>query len=139
MKKVGLLVLLFSLGCAHRPPKTNIAVSLTDSDHSVRISGFDKAIIDDIGRNTANHVWESLLPVYGMPGDTDMKDFQNAQPGKYKIVDSAVIFTPDTAFKKGQVYFVRWYQYDKIEDAWQYIRKKKRTGSLSYKDLLFTY
>jgi hypothetical protein len=139
MKKVGLLILLFSLGCAQHPPKTNVTVSLEDSDHSVRISGFNKAVIDDIGRDTANEVWQSLLPVYKIPADTDMKDFQSAQPGKYQIRDSTVIFTPDTAFKKGQVYFVRWYQYDKIEDAWQYIRKKKRTGSLSYKDLLFTY
>ena len=139
MKKLWLFSLIFYLGCADKPPKRNIIVSLADSNHSVRITGFDKAIIDDIGRDTANGVWQSLLPVYKMPADTDMKDFQNAQPGNYKVVDSAVVFTPDTAFKQGQAYFVRWYQYDKAKDAWQYIRQKKHGSSTSYNDLLFKY
>ncbi len=140
MKKFGLsLVLVFCVSCAHHPPIINIAINLIDSNKSLKISGFDKAVVTDIAQNGNGGAWQALLPVYKMPADTDMKDFQTAQPGKYQLQDSTIIFTPDTAFKKGQAYFVRWYQYDKIEDAWQYIRQKKRTGSMSYKDLLFRY
>jgi hypothetical protein len=139
MRRAGLLILVLCLGCAHHPPKINIAINLTDSNKSLKISGFDKAVVTDIAQNGNDGAWQALLPVYKMPVDTDMKDFQNAQPGKYQLQDSTIVFTPDTAFKKRQVYFVRWYQYDKIEDAWQYIRQKKRTGSMSYKDLLFRY
>ena len=134
---IGLV--LMCLSCTHRKPTVNIRIGLVDSNRAVQITGFDKAIVEDIGRDTASEVWQSLLPVYKMPADTDMKDFQNAQPGSYKVRDSVVVFTADTAFKKGQLYFVRWYQYDKIGDALQYIRGKKRTGSQSYKDLLFRY
>ena len=132
-------LVLMCLSCMHRTPTANIRIGLVDSNRAVQISGFDRAIIEDIGRDTANEVWQNLLPVYKMPTDTDMKDFQNAQPGHYKVADSVVVFTPDTAFKKGQVYFLRWYQYDKIGDAMQYIRRKKKTGAMSYKDLLFRY
>jgi hypothetical protein len=133
------LVLIFCLGCTHYPPKVNIKIALTDSDRALKISGFDKMVIADIGRDTANDVWQSLLPVYKMPGDTDLKDYQNAQPGNYKVEDSVVVFTPDTTFKKGQSYFLRYYQHTEGADAWQYIKDKKRPGSLSYKDLVFSY
>jgi len=134
---IGLV--LMCLSCTRHAPTANVKIGLVDSNRAVQISGFDRAIVEDIGRDTASEVWQSLLPVYKMPADTDMKDFQNAQPGHYKVMDSVVVFTPDTAFKKGQLYFVRWYQYDKIGDAMQYIRRNKKTGSLSYKDLLFSY
>jgi hypothetical protein len=132
-------LVLMCLSCTHRAPIANIKIGMVNSNRAVQISGFDKAVVEDIGRDTASEVWQSLLPVYKMPADTDMKDFQNAQPGHYKVMDSLVVFTPDTAFKKGQVYFVRWYRYDKIGDALQYIRGKKKVGSMSYKDLLFRY
>ncbi|MDB5136150.1 MAG: hypothetical protein JWP37_2753 [Mucilaginibacter sp.] len=140
MKNIVLfLVLIFCLGCTHKPAKINVAISLADSNHSVKIKGFDKAVIADIGRDTANGIWQSLLPVYKMPADTDMKDYQNAQPGNYRVADSVVVFTPDTPFRKGQVYFLRFYQHTEGVNAWQYIKDKKRPGSLSYTDLTFKY
>jgi hypothetical protein len=140
MKYTGLLlVLIFCLGCTHKSSKVTIAINLTDSNRSITIKGFDKAIIADIGRDTSGAVWLSLLPVYKMPVDTDMKDYQNEQPGKYSVRDSLVIFTPDTAFKKGQAYFARYYQYDTNPDALHFIRDKKRPGDLSYTDLVFKY
>ena len=139
MRRVGLLILVLCLGCAHHPPKINITINLIDSNKALKIAGFDKAVVTDIAQNGNEDAWQALLPVYKMPADSDMKDFQTAQPGKYQLQDSLVVFTPDTAFKKGQAYFVRWYQYDKIGDALQYIRQKKKTGSMSYKDLLFRY
>src|SRR5580658_3511222 len=107
MKKWGLLLILLWFGCLNHPSAVIIKVSLTDSNRSLQISGFDKEVINDIAQNSADSAWQALLPVYKMPVDTDMKDFQNTQPGKYAVKDSLVIFTPDTAFKKGQVYFVR--------------------------------
>lgn len=137
MKKV-LLLWLFLSGCTTRS-NTNISISLIDSNHSLQISGFDKEIIDDIAQNSADSAWLSLLPVYKMPADTDMKDFQNAQPGKYRVKDSLVIYTPDTPFRKGQVYFVRSFDYNQAKDAWAFVREQKQKGSIGHKDLLFKY
>lgn len=132
------MIIIFS-GCASHPPEFHVTVKLTGDNKSILIGGFDKAVIADIGRDSTSEAWQALLPVYKMPADTDMKDYQPVQPGKYKIADSFVVFTPDTAFKKGQAYFLRYFQYGDIKDAWQFIRERKRPGSLKYKDLLFRY
>ena len=133
------LVIIFCVSCSNHPKPVDVKISLTDSNHSLEIAGFDKLIIAEIGRDTNNEAWESLLPVYKMPVDTDMKDYQNVQPGKYTVQDSVVIFTPDTPFKKGQVYFLRFFRHDEDISAWKLIRQKKRPGSISYKDLVFSY
>jgi hypothetical protein len=137
MKLWRLLLMVILVGCAGHSQKI-ITVTLTNN-HSLQISGFDKAVIDDIGRDSSSEAWQVLLPVYKMPADTDMKDFQNPQAGKYSIKDSLVIFIPDTAFKKGQVYFVRSFDYSTAKDAWAFVRQKKQKGSAGHKDLLFKY
>jgi hypothetical protein len=136
---IRVLVVILCTGCSNHPKAVEVNISLTDSNHSLKIAGFDKLIIADIGRDTNNEAWESLLPVYKMPADTDMKDYQNVQPGKYEVRDSVVIFTPDTAFKKGQAYFLRYFRHDDGISAWQLVREKKRPGSMIYKDLVFSY
>ncbi len=140
MKQLFAILLLLCLGCTHHSPKVDIKINLSHSNRSLTINGFDKAVIADIGRDTVNNdAWQSLLPVYKMPADTDMKDYQKAQPGNYVVADSVVIFTPDTLFKKGQSYFLRYYPHTEGVNAWQYIRDKKRPGDLGYKDLVFSY
>lgn len=140
MKRTGLyLLLVICLGCAKKQSKLNLAINFTGNNGSLRISGFDKAVIADIARDTANNIWQNLLPVYKMPSDTDMKDYQMAQPGKYRFTDTIVVFTPDTPFKRGQAYFLRYYPHTESEDVWQYIKDKKRPGTLGHKDLVFSY
>jgi len=139
MKWCALILLIALVGCAKHPQSMDIKVALTDSGHKVQISGLDKMIINDIGQDTSKEAWQSLLPVYKMPADTDMKDFQNAQPGKYSVKDSMVVFIPDTPFHKGQTYFLRTYDYSGAKDAWDFIRKQKGKGSAGHKDLLFKY
>lgn len=140
MKIVALfLAIIICAGCFNHRKPIDVKISLIDNNRSLKIAGFDKLIIADIGRDTNKEAWESLLPVYKMPADTNMKDYQNVQPGKYEVRDSIVVFTPDTAFKKGQRYFLRYIRHDKGTSAWKLIREKKRPGSVSYKDLVFSY
>lgn len=133
------LVVIICVGCSSRPKPVDVKINLTNNSHSLKIAGFDKLIIAEIGRDTNNEAWESLLAIYEMPADTDMKDYQNVQPGKYVVQDSVVIFTPDTAFKKGQTYFLRYFRHEQGTGAWQLVREKKRLGNVSYKDLVFSY
>ncbi len=133
------LVGLMLFSCSRKSDENRIVIKLSDSNHSIHISGFDKAIINDIARDTDTSVWQGLLPVYKMPVDTDDKDFLTAQPGKYKVVDSLVIFTPDTAFKKGQSYFLRCFKFDDTQSVWQLVGARKKLGNLRYTDLQFSY
>jgi hypothetical protein len=87
--------------------------------------------------SVSSSVWQSLIPVYKMPADTDLKDYQPVQPGKYTVQDSIVIFTPDTPLKKGQAYFVRYYHYDKGSSLWDHIKDHQKLSSQQYTDLIF--
>ena len=81
--------------------------------------------------------WQSLVPVYKMPADTDLKNYQTAQPGKYIVKDSVVMFTPDTPFIASQTYFVRYYKFDANNKASDYILGHNKLGSRPYTDLIF--
>ena len=96
----------------------------------------DIAIVQDISRDSIAD-WQSLAPIYRMPADTDMKDYQKPQPGKYNVTGSTVIFTPDTPFVKHQTYFLRLYQYGEGNNTWDYIKGNKKPGKPRFVDLIF--
>src|SRR6185312_9201481 len=95
------LFLLLCIGCS-RKPETLVKVALVDSGHSVKFTGLDYAVISEINRDSTTGLWKTLIPVFRMPADTDLKTYQPVQPGSYKLIDSAIIFTPDTPFIKGR-------------------------------------
>ncbi len=138
MKKLpALLLVLICLGCKSKTSEPVIHISLINNNQSLKINGLDNAIISDIARDTSNH-FENLAPVYRMPADTDMKDFQPNQPGKYVVKDDALVFTPDTPFIKQQTYFMRYYQYGEGNSVWDFVKHKKTALKLRYTDLGFS-
>jgi hypothetical protein len=135
MKQLCIVIVLFCLGCCSRPPVL-IHIALINNHQAVKITGLDIAVIRDIARDTTNH-FESLFAVYRMPADTDMKDYQPLQPGRYEVKNSAVIFTPDTPFVKKQGYFIRYYQYGEGNSALDFVKGKKTASKLRFTDLIF--
>jgi hypothetical protein len=136
MKKLWPLLLCFCLGCHTESTKPPIKIGFANNNTSLKITGIDPVIMQDINRDTVN-AWQSLFAIYRMPADTDMKDYQPAQPGKYLLKGSAVVFTPDTAFTKRQAYFLRYYNYAGNKSIWDYIEGKTSAGQLHYTDLTF--
>ncbi len=137
MKKTVLLFLLICFGCAHRVKAPVGHISLINNNNSVKFSGLDPAITGEIGRDTATDIWQNLLPVYRMPADTDMKDYQPIQHGRYQLKDSSVVFIPDTPFTKGHTYFMRYYKFEGGDDTWEIIKGNKKLRGLKYVDLVF--
>lgn len=135
MKKSAWLLLIFCFACNQKPKTPPVHISLINNNRSVKFTGLDNAIVNEISRDTARDVWQTLLPVYKMPADTDLKNYQPVQPGAYTVKDSAVVFTPDTAFVKGHRYFMRYYLF-KGENMWDYIERKKRLGNIQKIDLV---
>ena len=105
------------------------------NDGSLKISGPDKLVLDEIQRDSA--VWQNLFSVYRMPADTDMKDFQRPQSGAYRLMGDTILFMPDTPFTKGQTYFLRCYQFGEGKSDWDIIKHKQKLGSQAYTDLTF--
>ena len=110
---------------------------MINNSQSVKFKGLDYAIISEINRDSVPNGWENLLPVYRMPADTDMKDYQPVQHGVYKVKGSAVVFTPDTPFVKGRVYFMRYYQFGGSDNMWDFISGKKKLRGMRYIELIF--
>jgi len=136
MKKY-IIFLLLIVGCASKSNKATIKISLKDSNN-LKITGIANDILHEINRDSATTaVWQSLIPVYRMPKDTDLKDYQPPQPGKYVVTDSGVVFTPDTPFIKQQAYFLRFYQFGGGNELLEYMQHRKKLGQVGYMDLIF--
>lgn len=136
MKRNIWLLLLLCCSCTPQPHAPTIRI-ISIKNKSIKFTGLDYAIISEINRDSVQEMWTSLLPVYRMPADTDMKDYQPVQPGVYQLRDSAVVFTPDTPFIKGQSYFVRCFQYSQDNATMSYLQGKKKLGKAPFVDLVF--
>jgi len=133
MKIFCAFILLIIAGCSGTQ-KPVVTIQLTGQ--SIKITGIDPLILNDIARDSSAD-WQSLFPVYLMPDDSDMKDYQEEQPGKYQVQNGAVLFTPDTPFTKTKTYFVRCYDHSSGKDAWNYISGQGKRGAPHYIDLIF--
>ena len=83
-----------------------------------------------------------MIPVYsGCLPIPDMKDFQNAQPGNYQVKVIAQWFLHPTIprLKRARFILCGTISIMKTKMPLHYIRDKKRTGALRYKDLIFSY
>jgi len=136
MKKLYPILLLLCFGCS-KPEPVKIKVGLVAKKSILTINGIDSVILNDIARDSVSN-WQSLFPVFRMPVDTDMKDYQNEQPGNYWVNKGTLFFRPDTAFKAQQKYFLRYYDHAAGKDAWDYIKNNNHKGAAHYKDLTFT-
>jgi hypothetical protein len=137
MKRLTVLLLLLScFACKHKQAASGVHITLINNKQSLQITGISHLILKDIATDSAD-VWQNLFPVYKMPADTELKNYQPVQAGQYVVKDSLLIYTPDTAFNKQQTYFVRYYRYGDDGSIWNFIKGKKHPGDLLYTDLIF--
>lgn len=137
MNKYLVVIIFLIAACTPAKHPAAVQVSLTNNGQSVQFKGLDYVVVQDIGRDTNKDVWQSLVPVYRMPADTDMKSYQPVQPGHYLLKDSVVVFTPDTPFIKGQTYFVRNFRLGEGAALIDYIKGRSQPGKVRFIDLIF--
>ncbi|MGN6180812.1 MAG: hypothetical protein ACTHNW_16635 [Mucilaginibacter sp.] len=130
------VAVMFFLGCSPSVKTHEVTITKT-ANNTIKFSGLDLTMIQSLGSDSASSsAWQSLIPVYKMPADTDLKTYQPVQPGKYAVQDSIVIFTPDTPLQKGQTYFVRYYHFAQGSSLWQHIKAHRKMSSEPYTDLI---
>ncbi len=78
MKKLVWLFLLICVGCTHQPKQPTVHIALINNNRSIEFKGLDDAITGELNRDSVPGIWQGLIPVYRMPADTDMKDYQPA-------------------------------------------------------------
>ncbi|AYL98506.1 hypothetical protein [Mucilaginibacter celer] len=131
------LLMVMLAGCASDTAATKVDISLINNKKSLQITGFDAAIINDIDRDSSAQAWQTLMAVYRMPADTDLKNLQPVQPGHYTVNNNVVVFTPDTAFATQQTYFLRYYNFEAGTTLTNLIKSRSKPGALHYTDLIF--
>jgi len=125
------------ISCSPKKHPAMVRISLINGNRSVQFKGLDHAVMQEIARDSSANVWQNLVPVYRMPADTDLKNYQPVQPGAYRLKDSTLVFTPDTPFVKGQIYFVRNYLFGEGLSLKDYVKGANRPGKLHFTDLIF--
>ncbi|PJJ83690.1 hypothetical protein [Mucilaginibacter auburnensis] len=136
MRKLYALFFLAVVGCSRSTPVL-VKTELVNNGITLKITGPDSTILNDIARGDSTGL-QALFPVYSMPADTDMKDFQDQQPGKYLLKNGGVFFTPDTPFKHQQTYFLRYYDYALSGNVWEFIKTNNHKGKPPHADYTFT-
>ncbi len=134
MKRCWWFLQLLFAACSHST-KTAVHLRLDGNKLVIAFTGLDPSVTGEIQRDPG--AWQNIFPVYRMPADTDMKDDQQPQPGHYRLSGSVLVFTPDTAFIKGQTYFLRDYEYGEGKSTWDLFKHKQKLGSQAYIDLSF--
>jgi hypothetical protein len=132
-----ILPVVLAFACTPAKHPAALQVSMTNDRRSIQFKGLDYVIMQDIARDTDQSVWQGLVQVYRMPADTDMKNYQPVQPGRYRLTDSVVVFTPDTPFVKGQTYFIRNYRLGEGAALIDYIKSRSQPGKVHFIDLIF--
>ncbi|MFD0766355.1 hypothetical protein ACFQZI_15950 [Mucilaginibacter lutimaris] len=137
MKKLSILILLFIAACTQPKHPAQVQIALINQGRSIQFKGLDNVLMQDIARDSDKNVWQNLVPVFRMPADTDLKNYQPVQPGQYVLKDSALVFTPDTPFVKGQTYFVRNFRLGEGATLADYVKGRSQPGKVHFIDLIF--
>lgn len=139
MKKLALIILLLITSCKNKPT-VDAHLSVDKKSGSVNVMGLDAVTLQGIKRDSIPlKGWQALFPVYAMPADTGLRNYQSPLPGRYAITDNTILFTPDTDFKAGRTYFARYYNYDIPINAPDLILHRRVLGRGVYTELIFKY
>jgi hypothetical protein len=138
MKKSIWLLCFICLGCVKKPGQQQLKVNVLNAN-TISFSNIDYNTLANLRQDSLNlSGWQAILPVYRMPADTDMKDYLQAQPGKYAFNKDVLIFSADTPFQTHRQYFARYYHLHDDSNVWDLIKGKWKRGTPQYVEYVFT-
>src|ERR1700712_2648676 len=88
MKKTAWILLLACFSCTQKQKAPDVQISLANDNKSIKLTGLGNDIVNEINRDSVAGIWENLIPVFKMPADTDVKNYQPVQHGIYALKDS---------------------------------------------------
>lgn len=81
--------------------------------------------------------WSNFFAVYEESKDPEMRDFQSALPGTYRVEKDKIIFRPDSVFGKGKFYFSRCYTKSLLRSPEDILSSGKLSAADSYIEFRF--
>jgi len=137
MKKLLPFLMVFLAACQSKPAST---IVLYINQKSVQVKGIQATELYGLKTDSLNRqAWQSLFPVYKMPADTDLRNYQRPVWGKYSLVNDVISFTPDTPFVKDSIYFARYYRFADGLNGGNMVIDKRKPGETPYTELIFKY
>jgi hypothetical protein len=138
MKRSVIFILL--IAACRSKPASNIQITVDHTHKAIKITGTSATVLYGIRHDTlTTEAWQALFPVYQMPADTEMRNYQPAIKGKYAINGAIISFMPDTPFRAGQTYFARYYNYDQPLSATDMALRTRKPGQIPFTELIFKY
>jgi hypothetical protein len=116
-----------------------ITISMSNDSASIIVKGIDLFILKELSADSlSNKSWGETFSVYPKTNE-DNQDFQYRIPGKYKIQNGIIYFTPLQPFKKEMGYLVEFYIYQPNTEITQQLKTKNSPFKKTFikKDLQF--
>jgi hypothetical protein len=114
-----------------------VSIHLSNDSQTVYISGLEYSILQEFKKDSlTTETWHGIFPVYIMPADTELKDFQKEISGTYQVTDTTLVFKPDTAFKKHQQYLVHFYGNGENYSTVNLLRSKSKLKGQNFKEVI---
>ncbi|NCD69480.1 hypothetical protein [Mucilaginibacter agri] len=138
MKKTVWLLCLICCGCVKKDNQQAFGVKVMGAN-AIGFNNVDYNALANLQQDSLTTAqWQAILPVYRMPADSDMKDFQQPQPGRYQLKDSTLVFLADTPFRQHSRYFARYYRLHDDSNVWTLLKGKWKHSTPQYTECTFT-
>ena len=117
---------------------SDVYINLSHDSSAIELHRISKDVLDYFrSENIKKKEWESFFAVYSNPIDEELRDFQPPIEGKYSIMDSLIIFKPETDFKPDSSYFARCYSHNLLSKPSDIMVGKNFTGQKPVAELIF--
>lgn len=91
-------------------PTEIIKIKLNSDSSAVELTDIPAHVLEEFTSDSLDFSqWSNFFAVYEEVKDPEMRDFQSAITGTYRIDKNVITFRPDSAFGKGKSYFSRCY------------------------------
>lgn len=136
MKKLAIF-LIFFVACKSKQVNT---IVIAVNQKTVQVKGIPATELYGLKSDSVSMAaWQSLFPVFKMPADTDLRNYQSPVDGRYSLQNDAITFTPDSPFVKDSTYFARYYRFAEGLNSTNMIMDKRKPGETAYTELIFKY
>ena len=119
-------------------PAETIKIKLNSDSSAIELINVPAHIIEEFISDSLDYSqWSNFFAVYEESKDPEMRDFQSAISGTYRIEKERIMFRPDSVFGKGRSYFSRCYTKSLLRSPEDILSSGKLSAADSYIELRF--
>ncbi|MDF3077109.1 MAG: hypothetical protein K0S09_998 [Sphingobacteriaceae bacterium] len=131
------------LACGNNSKQENTAASvqfqLNADSSEIVLKGLDHDVLQAIQDDSLTQdQLESIFAVYKQASDEQLIGLEKPLPGRYKAMADQIIFTPDSAFLKGNLYRAE-FRMPQFYDQKDVVTSRELPGKVRTKEAVFQF